>query len=78
MRMRRSCSASLTRCVSLTGFCKTLLTYEADEAPGPDGKSGKDDDDWVATHIGRSKLLPFGQVLNRDQKLRSSITSQTI
>ncbi|WWD22545.1 hypothetical protein CI109_107038 [Kwoniella shandongensis] len=26
---------------------------EADEAPGPDGKPRNDDEDWVATHIGR-------------------------
>ena len=29
-----------------------LMVYQAEEAPGPDGK-GKEDEEWVATHIGR-------------------------
>ena len=32
----------------------TKHQHQADEAPGPNGQAGKEDDnDWVATHIGR-------------------------
>lgn len=30
---------------------------QAEEAPGPDGKAKGGDDDWVATHISRGKLV---------------------
>jgi hypothetical protein len=32
-----------------------LTISQADEAVGPDGKPRSGEDDWVATHIGRSK-----------------------
>lgn len=39
----------------------SLVVTQADEAPGPDGKLRKDvkrssDEDWVETHVNRSKL----------------------